>query len=203
MSIASDKTIFERAVRNEMICPFVSTSINRHTDNKKAISFGLSSYGYDVRMANKLLIFKPSLLQRCLKLLGLLKPIDPKKFDKSYLKEAKIDKETGAFILPANTYALANTVEYFKIPRDMTPLCFTKSTYARSGVIIAPTVMEAGWEGQIVIEIQNTTCYDVLIYPMEGIAQLIFGIGDTECELSYADRNGKYQGQTGITMAKC
>lgn len=155
---------------------------------RKIISFGLSSFGYDVRLDRKFKIFTN--INSAL--------IDPLNFDEKCL----VDFEGDYVIVPPNSYVLGNTVESFNIPNDIQVICVGKSTYARAGVIINVTPIEAGFSGQVVIEISNSTPLPVKVYANMGIAQFLFLQGDSPCEVSYADRNGKYQNQTGITLPK-
>ncbi len=152
------------------------------------ISYGLTSYGYDVRVGNKYKVFTS--------VYGAL--VDPKNFDpKSF-----VDVEADHCIIPPNSFALAATVEEFKIPRNVLALCLGKSTYARCGIIVNVTPLEPEWEGTVTIEISNTTTLPVKIYSNEGIAQVIFIASPYDCEVSYKDKKGKYQGQEGITLPK-
>ena len=178
-----------------MITPFVEQLV-RKDNEKKVLSYGISSYGYDVRLTDE-----PEEVKIFHNLNGSV--IDPKRFDASNLLiSAKIQKdEDGALfvILPPSSYLLGKTVEYFRIPRDIQVIAIGKSTYARSGVLINCTPIEAGFEGHVVIEVANSTPSPVRIYLMEGIAQFIFFKGEP-CENSYSDRNFKYQGQTGLQL---
>ena len=180
--IASDKWIRKMAQEQGMITPFVEKMV---TTGK--VSFGLSSYGYDVRVGRKFKIFHN--LNSTL--------VDPKAFD----PRSFMDHE-GDCIIPPNSFVLAETVERFKMPRNALAVCVGKSTYARCGIIVNVTPIEPEWEGVITIEISNTTPLPAKIYAEEGIAQLLFFLGDQVCETSYADRKGKYQHQTGLTLPK-
>jgi len=153
------------------------------------ISYGLSSFGYDMRVAREFLIFTPAT--------GQLTVIDPKAMDEA----AMVSYEGDTCIIPPNSFALARSVEYFRMPRNVLGLCLGKSTYARVGIITNFTPFEPGWEGYVTIEISNTTPLPAKIYAGEGIAQVLFFEGE-QPEVSYADRKGKYQGQTGITVAR-
>jgi dCTP deaminase len=154
----------------------------------KVISYGVSSYGYDIRVADEYEIFTNLNAEI----------IDPKRFDPNCLQHFQ-----GDFcIIPPNSFALARSVEYFRIPRNVITVCLGKSTYARCGVIVNITALEPEWEGNVTIEISNTTPLPVKIYSMEGIAQILFFESDEICVKSYKDKKGKYQGQTGITFAK-
>ena len=154
--------------------------------DEKIISWGLSSYGYDLRIADEFKIFS-NIKSVC---------IDPLHFD----DETYVDFKGEVCILPPNSYALARSVEYFNLPRDVTAVCLSKSTYARAGCIINATVAEAGWSGELVIEISNATSLPLKIYANMGIAQLLFFKGDVKCRTSYADRGGKYMFQKGIQL---
>jgi dCTP deaminase len=187
MSVKSDIWITRMSKQEEMIVPFVGyDSVKIGYDN--AISFGLSSYGYDIRVANEYKIFSNMVP-------GI---VDPKNFESKFLHDFQGD----ICIIPPNSFALARSVEYFKIPRNVITVCLGKSTYARCGIIVNITALEPEWEGNVTIEISNTTPLPVKIYSMEGIAQILFFESDTICSKSYKDKKGKYQGQTGITLAK-
>lgn len=180
----------ERMVQEyRMIEPFADTLV-RGT----VISHGVSSYGYDLTAADEFKIF--------LNVNAVV--IDPKKFDERSFVEARLhEDESGRYcIVPPNSFALARTIEYMRMPPNVTGLMTVKSTYARCGIVSPPTVLEAGWEGHITIEISNTTPLPARIYANEGIAQVLFFESDEPCRTSYADRKGKYQGQTGITLPK-
>lgn len=177
-----------------MLSPFVDRSVNKTEDGVKILSYGLSSYGYDARLARKIYLFTNQN--------GVV--IDPRNFSNDVYVEARIlQDEDGLeyFILPPNSYALGHTVEYFRMPRDVTAICLGKSTYARSAVLVNATVIEAGWEGQVVLEIASMCGLPVKVYVEQGIAQFLFLKG-RECEVSYADRGGKYQNQTSIQLPK-
>ena len=182
MSVLPDHEIRRLALEHDMISPFSET-----LKQEGVISHGLSSYGYDSRVASTFQIFtNPG---------GIL--IDPKNFDDSCLVMRQSD---DAIVLPANSFALAHTVEYFKIPDDVLVVCIGKSSYARCGIIVNVTPLEPGWEGNVTLEFSNTTPTDALIYPNEGACQFLFFRGESACEVTYAMRGGKYQGQTGITL---
>jgi dCTP deaminase len=184
LSILPDHEIRRLALEQEMISPFSET-----LKQDGVISHGLSSFGYDSRVAPEFKIFtNPG---------GVL--IDPKNFDDSCLV-TKVSEE--AIVLPANSFALARTVEYFKIPDDVLVICLGKSSYARCGIVVNVTPLEPGWEGHVTLEFSNTTPTDALIYPNEGACQFLFFRGESACELTYAMRGGKYQGQTGITLPR-
>lgn len=168
-----------------MISPFEPTQI-RIEEDRKIISYGTSSMGYDVRLARTFKIFTNVFS-------ALIDPLDMP--DRAY-----VDHEGDFVIIPPNSYALGHTVEYFKMPDDVTAICVGKSTYARAGCAVNVTPIEAGWEGQVVMELANLTNLPMKVYAGMGIAQFIFFRGE-KCGTSYADRNGKYQGQTGIQVA--
>ena len=190
MSVLSDIEIKERSLNNKMISPFVEKLI-RKTENEKVLSYGLSSYGYDVRVSNEFKVFTN--INNSI--------IDPKDFSNDNFI-TKVIKDNDCLILPPNSFALANTIETFKVPRDIIVVCVGKSTYARCGVVVNVTPIEPEFEGQVVLEFSNTTTLPVKIYANEGACQFLFFKADNICKTSYADRKGKYQGQKGITLAK-
>ncbi|CAB4120899.1 Dcd Deoxycytidine deaminase [uncultured Caudovirales phage] len=173
-----------------MIDPFVDCQIKEYK-GRKIVSYGLSSYGYDIRCAEEFKIFSPPP--------GESMPLDPKNFDSTLFSTYKVE---NICVIPPNSFALARSVEYFRIPRNTLCLCVGKSTYARCGIIVNVTPLEPEWEGYLTIEISNTTPTPVKVYANEGIAQLIFFESNEECVVSYKDKKGKYQGQTGITGSK-
>ncbi len=185
MAIKSDKWICRMAAEHKMIEPFVSSQV-RYVDGKKVVSYGTSSYGYDVRCAEEFKIFTNVHS-------GI---VDPKNFDKSSF----IDIKANICIIPPNSFALARTVEYFRIPRNVLTICLGKSTYARCGIIVNVTPLEPEWEGHVTLEFSNTTPLPAKIYANEGVAQMLFLESDEICETSYLDRGGKYQGQQGVTL---
>lgn len=185
MSICSDKWIREKAEKHGMIDPFVSTQVRKKND-QSIISYGLSSFGYDVRVSNHFRIFT--------NVYGAV--VDPKAFDTKGLVEI----ESDVCVIPPNSFALALSVETFRIPKNVMTVCVGKSTYARCGIIVNVTPFEPGWEGQAVLEISNTTPLPAKVYANEGLAQVLFFESDEYCETSYADRKGKYQNQVGITL---
>lgn len=187
MAMKSDKWIREMAETYKMIEPFQATQIDR-LNGEKIISYGLSSYGYDLRVAGSFKIFNGN--SGCI--------VDPKNFD----NKALIDMEGPYCIIPPNSFALACSVEYFRIPRDILTICIGKSTYARCGIIVNVTPFEPEWEGYVTLEISNTTSLPAKIYANEGLAQVIFYQADDICEISYADRGGKYMRQVDITLPK-
>lgn len=185
MSIKSDKWIKRMALEKGMIEPFVSSQV-RYVADKKVVSYGVSSYGYDVRCANEFKIFTNVHS-------GI---VDPKHFDQNSF----VDIVSDVCIIPPNSFALARTVEYFRIPRNILTICLGKSTYARCGIIVNVTPLEPEWEGHVTLEFSNTTPLPAKIYANEGVAQMLFLASDEECEVSYLDRGGKYQGQKGVTL---
>ena len=185
MSIKPDSWIAFMAEKKRMISPFCKDLINK-SEAKKVISYGLSSYGYDIRVSNVFKIFTN--VHNSI--------VDPKEFHDDSFIELKRDK----CIIPPNSFALAVSVEYFKIPRNVLTLCVGKSTYARCGIIVNVTPFEPEWEGYVTLEISNTTPLPAVIYANEGIAQVIFFESAESCKLSYADRKGKYMKQSGITL---
>jgi dCTP deaminase len=185
MSILSDKVIRRLAVEQKMIEPFVDRQVRQLDGGQRAISFGLSSYGYDLRVADEFKVFTNVFNT----------VVDPKNFDaKSF-----VDLQEDVCIVPPNSFALARSVEYFRIPRDILTICLGKSTYARCGIIVNVTPFEPEWEGHVTLEISNTTPLPAKIYANEGLAQVLFFRAGQVCETSYADRKGKYLKQTGIT----
>lgn len=171
-----------------IITPFVDHLV-RHDDNgKKIVSYGLSSFGYDIRVSNEFKVFTNVYNSI----------VDPKQFS----EDAFVDMQVDECIIPPNSFALARSVEYFRIPRSAIALCIGKSTYARCGMIVNVTPLEPEWEGYLTIEISNTTPLPAKIYANEGIAQLLFFSSDVACETSYADRGGKYMNQVGIVGPK-
>ena len=183
MTVLSDRWIKKMSKTKKMITPFVDKQ-----NRKGKVSFGLSSYGYDARVSNEFKIFTNVNS-------GI---VDPKVFK----KDSFVTKRSKECIIPPNSFALARTVEYFKIPKNVLVICLGKSTYARCGIIVNVTPLEPGWEGHVTLEFSNTTNLPAKIYAGEGVAQMLFFESDEECEISYKDRNGKYQGQTGVTLPK-
>jgi dCTP deaminase len=179
--IKSDRWIRRMAVEKGMIKPFEDRQVR-----KGAISYGLSSYGYDIRIADEFKIFTN--INTTI--------VDPKSFD----PRSFVDYQGGVALIPPNSFALGRSVEYFKIPRNVLTICVGKSTYARCGIITNVTPFEPEWEGYVTLEISNTTPLPARIYANEGIAQVLFFESDEACETSYADRQGKYQGQQGIVL---
>jgi len=187
MSIKSDRWIRRMAAEHNMIDPFEPGQV-REVDGRKIVSYGTSSYGYDIRCSNEFKLFTDI---NCT-------IVDPKNFDPNSFVEIKND----FCIIPPNSFALARTVEYFRIPRNVLTVCLGKSTYARCGIIVNVTPFEPEWEGYVTLEFSNTTPLPAKIYANEGVAQVLFFESDEECETSYKDRGGKYQGQVGVTLPK-
>ena len=188
MSIKPDVWIKKMAQSQGMIEPFSENQVRVDDKGEKLISYGVSSFGYDVRCANEFKVFT--------NIHSVI--VDPKVFDdKSF-----VDITADVCIIPPNSFALARTVEYFRIPRNVLTICLGKSTYARCGIIVNVTPLEPEWEGHVTLEFSNTTNLPAKIYAGEGVAQMIFFESDEECEVSYKDRDGKYQGQTGVTLPK-
>lgn len=184
MSVKSDRWIKKMSAEHGLIEPFVDTQIR-----KGVISYGVSSYGYDIRVNNEFKVFTN--VNNSI--------IDPKQFDpKSF-----VDRVENEFcIIPPNSFALSRSVEYFRIPRNVITICLGKSTYARCGIIVNVTPFEPEWEGYVTLEISNTTPIPAKIYANEGIAQVLFFEADEQCEISYADKKGKYQNQQQIVLPK-
>ena len=187
MSIKSDHWIQNMAAEQQMIEPYESRQI-KTVDGNRIVSYGTSSYGYDVRCSNEFKVFTN--LESVI--------VDPKNFDESSF----INKTADVCIIPPNSFALARTVEYFRIPRNVLTVCLGKSTYARCGIIVNVTPLEPGWEGHVTLEFSNTTPLPAKIYANEGVAQFVFLKGNERPEVSYSDRKGKYMGQTGVTLPK-
>jgi dCTP deaminase len=187
MSIKSDNWIRRRAREHGMIEPFEPEQV-RSSNGHKIVSYGTSSYGYDVRCADEFKIFTN--INSTI--------VDPKSFD----EKSFVDFKGAVCIIPPNSFALARTVEYFRIPRSTLVICLGKSTFARCGIIVNVTPLEPEWEGHVTLEFSNTTPLPAKIYANEGIAQMLFFESDEVCQTSYKDRGGKYQGQTGVTLPK-
>lgn len=187
MTIKSDKWISKKCRESDMIFPYVDGLISHNDTNQKIISYGLSSYGYDVRLGPNFKIFTN--LRSSL--------VDPLSIDTECFHD-----HTGDYcIIPPNSYVLGHTIETFKIPKNIQVLCVGKSTYARCGAIVNVTPIEPEFEGQVVIEIANATTLPLKVYAYQGIAQFLFFKSDENCRVSYKDRSGKYQGQTGLQLA--
>ena len=183
MGIMPDKWIKNKANNYKMIEPFEDS-----LQKEGVLSYGLSSYGYDARVSNKFKIFTN---------------VDSATVDpKNFMNESFVDRESESCIIPPNSFVLAQTVEYFRIPRNVLTICLGKSTYARCGIIVNVTPLEPEWEGHVTLEFSNTTNLPAKIYAGEGVAQMLFFESDEDCEVSYKDRGGKYQGQTGVTLPK-
>ena len=188
MSIKSDRWIRRMAENEGMIEPFEPGQVRRNEAGDRLVSYGTSSYGYDGRCAPQFKIFTN--INSAV--------VDPKRFDENSF----VDFEGDVCIIPPNSFALARTVEYFRIPRNVLTVCLGKSTYARCGIIVNVTPLEPEWEGHVTLEFSNTTPLPARIYANEGVAQFLFFESDESCETSYKDRGGKYQGQTGVTLPK-
>lgn len=188
MSIKSDRWIRRMAESHNMIEPFEPGQVRRSAEGHNQISYGTSSYGYDARCAREFKIFTN--INSAV--------VDPKNFDTNSF----VDFTADFCIIPPNSFALAHTVEYFRIPRNVLTICLGKSTYARCGIIVNVTPLEPEWEGHVTLEFSNTTPLPAKIYANEGVAQFLFFESDEPCEMSYADRQGKYQGQKGVTLPR-
>lgn len=187
MALLPDKWIKEMAEKNKMIEPFESDQVKQNSD-KKLVSYGLSSYGYDLRVASEFKVFTNVYNSI----------VDPKNFS----EDSFVDINSDICIIPPNSFALARSVEYFRIPRDVLTICIGKSTYARCGIIVNVTPFEPEWEGYVTLEISNTTPLPAKIYAGEGLAQVLFFRAENVCDVSYADRKGKYMKQIGITIPR-
>jgi dCTP deaminase len=187
MTIKSDRWIRRMAQEQGMIAPF-EPDLVRSVDGGRVVSFGTSSYGYDIRCSDEFKIFTN--INSTI--------VDPKAFD----EKSFVDFKGAVCVIPPNSFALARTVEYFRIPRSVLTICLGKSTYARCGIIVNVTPLEPEWEGHVTLEFSNTTPLPAKIYANEGVAQVIFIESDEVCETSYRDRGGKYQGQRGVTLPR-
>jgi len=183
MSVMPDHWIRKQALEHGMITPF-----EEKQKRDGVISYGLSSYGYDARVADEFKIFTN--IDNAI--------VDPKQFSETSF----VSRQTDVCVVPPHSFVLARTVEYFKIPRDVLVICLGKSTYARCGLIVNVTPLEPEWEGHVTLEISNTTPLPARVYANEGLCQFLFLKGDSECEISYADKGGKYMGQTGVTLPR-
>ena len=183
MGIKSDNWIKKMALEEKMIEPFTDKQTTQG-----AISYGVSSYGYDIRVTDEFKVFTDVFNT----------VVDPKNFN----EKSFVTMVTDECIIPPNSFALARTVEYFRIPKNVITVCLGKSTYARCGIIVNVTPFEPEWEGHVTLEISNTTPLPAKIYANEGIAQVLFFEGDEQCDVTYADKKGKYQNQTGITLPR-
>lgn len=190
MSIKSDRWIRKMAEEHGMIEPYEAVQVRFNEAGDKLVSYGTSSYGYDVRCSREFKVFTN--VHSAI--------VDPKNFDQNSF----IDIVGDECIIPPNSFALARTMEYFRIPRDVLTICLGKSTYARCGIIVNVTPLEPEWEGHVTLEFSNTTTLPARIYAGEGVAQMLFFQSDADdvCETSYKDRGGKYQGQTGVTLPR-
>ena len=187
MSIKSDKWIRRMATEFKMIEPFEPEQV-KEIDGRRIVSYGTSSYGYDIRCADEFKLFTN--INSTI--------VDPKEFDAKNF----VDVKGESVLIPPNSFALARTVEYFRIPRNVLTICLGKSTYARCGILVNVTPFEPEWEGYVTLEFSNTTPLPAKIYANEGVAQVVFFESDEICETSYKDRGGKYQGQRGVTLPK-
>ena len=183
MGLKPDRWIKKMALEHRMIEPFVDAQVRTGV-----ISYGVSSYGYDIRVADEYKIFT--------NVFSTI--VDPKNFD----PKSMVDYKGDNCVIPPNSFVLARTVEYFRIPRQVLTICLGKSSYARCGLIVNVTPFEPEWEGHVTLEISNTTPLPARIYSNEGIAQVLFFEGDKPCDISYADKKGKYQGQQSIQLPK-
>jgi dCTP deaminase len=187
MPIKADSWIRHMAEKHGLIDPFEPGQV-REVNGERIISYGTSSYGYDLRCAPEFKVFTNVYSA----------VVDPKNFDPTSF----VDINSEVCIIPPNSFALARTVEYFRIPRNILTICLGKSTYARCGIIVNVTPLEPEWEGHVTLEFSNTTPLPAKIYANEGVAQVLFLESDQPCEVSYRDRGGKYQGQTGVTLPR-
>jgi dCTP deaminase len=187
MTIKSDRWIRRMALEHRLIEPFEPRQVKAF-EGRKVVSYGTSSYGYDIRCSTEFKIFTN--VNSTI--------IDPKHFD----EKSFVDYQGEVCIIPPNSFALARTVEYFRIPRNVLTICLGKSTYARCGIIVNVTPLEPEWEGHVTLEFSNTTPLPARVYANEGVAQVIFLESDEVCETSYRDRGGKYQGQKGVTLPR-
>lgn len=190
MGVLPDHAIYRLVAEGRMIEPFFECQRRHGEGGKKLISYGLSSYGYDARVGNKFKVFTN--VHSAV--------VDPKAPNERAFVD--IEAEDGPVIIPPNSFALASTVEYFRIPEDVLVICLGKSTYARCGIVVNVTPLEPGWEGQVTLEFSNTTPLPAFVYPNEGACQFVFLRGEAPCQVSYRKRSGKYQGQTGITLPR-
>lgn len=188
MAIKSDRWIQEKAARG-MIEPFEPGQVRQNQAGERVLSYGTSSYGYDVRCGSTFKVFTN--LHSAV--------VDPKCFN----SDSFVTIEGDSCVIPPNSFALAHTIEYFRIPRNVLTICLGKSTYARCGIIVNVTPLEPEWEGQVTLEFSNTTSLPAKIYAHEGVAQMLFLESDEACLVSYKDRKGKYQGQRGVTLPTC
>ncbi len=188
MGVHSDTWIRRMAVNHGMIEPFADAQVRRSDSGEPIISYGISSYGYDLRVSREFKVFTNVFNT----------VVDPKAFN----PQSFVDIETDVCVIPPNSFALARSIEYFRIPREVLTICVGKSTYARCGIIVNVTPFEPEWEGHVTLEISNTTPLPARIYANEGLAQVVFFSANEVCETSYGDRGGKYLRQTGITVPR-
>jgi dCTP deaminase len=188
MTIKSDHWIRRMAEEAGMIEPYVPGQIREGADGSRLISYGTSSYGYDVRCADEFKVFTNIYSAT----------VDPKDFD----ARSFVDVKNDVCVIPPNSFALARTIEYFRIPSNVLVICVGKSTYARCGIIVNVTPLEPSWEGHVTLEFSNTTNLPAKIYAGEGVAQMLFFESDEQCGTTYSDRGGKYQGQQGVTLPR-
>ena len=188
MSIKSDKWIQAMSEKHGMIEPFSENQVRLDNDGNKLISYGVSSYGYDVRCSSEFKVFTN--IHSAV--------VDPKSFD----EKSFVDINSDVCVIPPNSFALARTIEYFKIPRNVLTVCLGKSTYARCGIIVNVTPLEPEWEGHVTLEFSNTTPLPAKIHANEGVAQFVFIKGNEKPETTYANRKGKYMKQKGVTLPK-
>lgn len=189
MSIMPDHWIRDMALNHKMIEPFEAEQIKRSEDGERLISYGTSSYGYDVRCGRDFKVFTN--INSAI--------VDPKNFDPEGFHDVR---DVDSCLIPPNSFALASTIETFQIPADVLAICVGKSTYARCGIIVNVTPLEPEWAGQVTLEFSNTTTLPARIYAGEGVAQLLFFRSDEPCETTYKDRDGKYQNQSGVTLPR-
>ncbi len=183
MPVLPDHWIRQQAIQNQMISPFID-----YLAHDQVISYGLSSYGYDARVADEFRVFTN--IDHVV--------VDPKNFSKNSF----VERKTEVCVVPPNSFVLGHTIEYFRVPRDVLLICLGKSTYARCGIIVNVTPIEPEWEGQVTLEFSNTTPLPAKIYANEGACQFIFLKASEPCSVSYRDRMGKYMGQTGVTLPR-
>jgi dCTP deaminase len=188
MGVHSDQWIRRMVAKHGMIEPFSDQQVRKTEKGNSTISYGLSSYGYDLRVSSQFKVFTNVFNTM----------VDPKAFD----ERSFVDLEADVCVIPPNSFALARSVEYFRIPRDVLTICLGKSTYARCGIIVNVTPLEPEWEGHVTLEISNTTPLPARVYAQEGLAQVIFLGGTEVCATSYADRAGKYMSQCGIMLPR-
>ncbi len=188
MSIKSDGWIKQMVEECSLIEPFEEGQVRFNQKGERLISYGTSSYGYDVRCAEEFKVFTNINSAT----------VDPKQFDENSFVDVRAD----CCVIPPNSFALARTIEYFRIPRNVLTICLGKSTYARCGIIVNVTPLEPEWEGHVTLEFSNTTTLPAKIYANEGVAQMLFFESNETCVVSYRDRQGKYMKQTGVTLPK-